>query len=280
VLPVFCLHALGEPAMASNWLYSLNGQQNGPISAAKLKQLAADGGIGPDDLVCQEGSSNWVPAKRVKGLLPPTTSSTATSTPTAQPASNSDLLPQIQVRVSDTLRGIGDAVQSVAGSEPVKAAGESLKNAAGRAAGNVGNFIRSGAVQSQVKAARNFWSDMPMSLKALLIGGPVVGVLLLSCCGGTLLLMGGGKAKNLPQNSVTQTSSQRKPSRLKTTPAYDEGYRTGRDLAESMYRPIEEFKVRLTTASSPAEKRSVLDAIKSQLDRAVTVHAPVSDGAG
>jgi hypothetical protein len=196
--------------MASNWLYSSNGQQHGPISAAKLKQLAVDGGIGLDDLVCQEGSSNWVPAKQVKGLFSQPTSdetkgpsSPPPLPPLAQPAPANDVLPQIQIKVGETLKGIGNAVQGVAGSEQVQAAGESLKNAAGQAAAGVGNFIRSDAVQTQVKAASNFWSNMPTPLKALLIGGPIAGFLMMSCCGGCLLMMG-----NLPNKNRNSQNRQ------------------------------------------------------------------------
>lgn len=199
--------------MASNWLYSSNGQQHGPISAAKLKQLAVDGGIGPDDLVCQEGSSNWVPAKQVKGLFSqPTSNETKAPSsppplpPSAQPTAASDVLPQIQIKVGETLKGIGNAVQSVASSEQVKNAGDSLKNAAGQAAAGVGDFIRSDAVQSQVKAANSFWSNMPMPLKALLIGGPVAGFLMMSCCGGCLMVMG-----NLADKDRTSQNRQSGP---------------------------------------------------------------------
>jgi hypothetical protein len=195
--------------METNWLYAMNGQQHGPISAARLKQLADDGGIGPDDLVCQQGSSNWVPAKQVNGLFsqPTTGESTGPSSPPpllppAQPAATSDVLPQIQVKVSETLRGIGNAVQGVAGSKPVKAAGESLKNAAGQAVAGVGDFIRSDAVQTQVKAASNVWSNLTTQNKLLAAGIGGLGLLMMSCCMCGMLGMMFGR----PSPSSTQTT--------------------------------------------------------------------------
>jgi antitoxin component YwqK of YwqJK toxin-antitoxin module len=70
--------------MANEWYYVKNGQRCGPVSGQQLKELAAKGGIGPDDLVWKEGMSQWLPASKVKGLLP--NSSAVTSKPTS-PAS-------------------------------------------------------------------------------------------------------------------------------------------------------------------------------------------------
>ncbi|MBY0229525.1 MAG: DUF4339 domain-containing protein, partial [Gemmataceae bacterium] len=51
-----------------DWYYAKNGQQQGPVNSAHLKQMAASGQIGPTDLVFQEGGTQWVEASTVKGL--------------------------------------------------------------------------------------------------------------------------------------------------------------------------------------------------------------------
>ncbi len=63
------------------WYYTVNGDRQGPVSAAELKQLATDGTIGPDDLVWKEGMAEWAPAKNIKGLFAPG----AESKPAAKP---------------------------------------------------------------------------------------------------------------------------------------------------------------------------------------------------
>jgi hypothetical protein len=56
--------------MANEWYYTLNGQQQPvPVSSAQLKQMATSGQLEPDDLVWQEGMTNWAPASSVKGLF-------------------------------------------------------------------------------------------------------------------------------------------------------------------------------------------------------------------
>ncbi len=50
----------------ATWFYVRNGQQQGPVSVAELRQYAA-----PTDLVWQNGMTDWVPAHAVPGLLPP-----------------------------------------------------------------------------------------------------------------------------------------------------------------------------------------------------------------
>jgi hypothetical protein len=57
-------------AETSEWHYSKNDQQHGPISSAELKQLVADGSLSPDDVIWKEEWPEWKPAKTVKGLFP------------------------------------------------------------------------------------------------------------------------------------------------------------------------------------------------------------------
>lgn len=55
--------------MAIQW-YLLQGDTDlGPMSTSELKRMAADGKIGPRDLVRKEGSTRWVPASAIEGLL-------------------------------------------------------------------------------------------------------------------------------------------------------------------------------------------------------------------
>jgi hypothetical protein len=51
------------------WYYAHGKEQVGPIPSAELKQLAAAGGLLPDDLVWREGMEQWVAARHVKGLF-------------------------------------------------------------------------------------------------------------------------------------------------------------------------------------------------------------------
>jgi hypothetical protein len=56
-----------------DWYYAKAGKQFGPISAAQLRQMAQAGELVPDDLVFQEGGTQWVSASTVKGLFGPPT---------------------------------------------------------------------------------------------------------------------------------------------------------------------------------------------------------------
>jgi hypothetical protein len=55
--------------MGDEWFYAKDGQQAGPVTAAQLKQMAATGQVGPNDLVWKQGMAQWAPASQVKGLL-------------------------------------------------------------------------------------------------------------------------------------------------------------------------------------------------------------------
>jgi len=56
--------------VADEWYYTQQGQQQGPVAAAQLKQLAVSGRLLPTDLVWKEGLANWVPASSARGLFP------------------------------------------------------------------------------------------------------------------------------------------------------------------------------------------------------------------
>ena len=51
------------------WYYAKDNRQQGPVSAAELKQLAAGGELRPGDLVWCEKLDDWTPAKKVGGLF-------------------------------------------------------------------------------------------------------------------------------------------------------------------------------------------------------------------
>ena len=57
--------------MASEWFYTVNGQQS-PTSAndAQIKQMATAGQLQPTDMVWKDGMPNWVAANTIKGLFP------------------------------------------------------------------------------------------------------------------------------------------------------------------------------------------------------------------
>lgn len=56
--------------MPVDWFYSPGGRAaQGPVSAARLKELASAGRLQPTDLVWREGTPEWVPARRVRGLF-------------------------------------------------------------------------------------------------------------------------------------------------------------------------------------------------------------------
>ena len=55
--------------MASEWYYTTNKQQMGPVTWAELHELAASGILKPHDLVWSEGMDEWVKAIHQKGLF-------------------------------------------------------------------------------------------------------------------------------------------------------------------------------------------------------------------
>lgn len=58
--------------MADNdgWHYSNGDQKLGPVSSADLKQLAAQGGLAPSDLIWKTDWPEWKRADSLKGLFP------------------------------------------------------------------------------------------------------------------------------------------------------------------------------------------------------------------
>ena len=54
----------------SIWYYARGESEQGPISSAQIKALAATGALRRDDLVWKEGMQNWLPASDVDELFP------------------------------------------------------------------------------------------------------------------------------------------------------------------------------------------------------------------
>jgi len=57
--------------MSTQWFYTENGQQRGPISAEELKMRADKQLLRPDDMVWKEGMPGWVSASQLQGLFAP-----------------------------------------------------------------------------------------------------------------------------------------------------------------------------------------------------------------
>lgn len=54
--------------MASDWFYEKNGSRHGPVSAAELRAMCADGRLAPGDLVWKETLPRWVKAAQLSGV--------------------------------------------------------------------------------------------------------------------------------------------------------------------------------------------------------------------
>ena len=71
--------------MGQEWYYRQNGQKNGPISGAEMKQLAAAGKLQAADMIWKQGMEKWVPASSVTGLFPAAQVPGATKVPPPLP---------------------------------------------------------------------------------------------------------------------------------------------------------------------------------------------------
>ena len=66
-----------KDAMADNvqeWYYFRDGQQLGPVSSSRIKELAFATELSPDDLIWKEGWLEWKRADKIKKLFPPISS--------------------------------------------------------------------------------------------------------------------------------------------------------------------------------------------------------------
>lgn len=55
--------------MSDEWYYVQSGERKGPVSFDRLKVIAANGWLAPDDLVWRAGMADWKPAKLAGGLF-------------------------------------------------------------------------------------------------------------------------------------------------------------------------------------------------------------------
>lgn len=60
--------------ISETWFYESNGERRGPITATELRSLAVSQEVKPSTLIWKEGLPDWVPASRVKGLFPQSSS--------------------------------------------------------------------------------------------------------------------------------------------------------------------------------------------------------------
>ena len=73
--------------MVAEWFYEVDGEEHGPVTAVRLKELATAGKLQTENLIWKEGMQKKVPAKSVKGLFggEPARPQTSVSTATADP---------------------------------------------------------------------------------------------------------------------------------------------------------------------------------------------------
>ena len=69
----------------SGWYVANEGESKGPFSSSQLRQLASDGKIQRETLICLVGTQNWVKAGQAKGLFPSPVPTAATTTPASIP---------------------------------------------------------------------------------------------------------------------------------------------------------------------------------------------------
>ena len=55
--------------MAADWYYARNNERYGPLEVAKLRSLAQEGWLGPEDLVWHAGMVEWIPARCATDLF-------------------------------------------------------------------------------------------------------------------------------------------------------------------------------------------------------------------
>jgi len=79
-------------AVMSQWYYLKSGQQQGPVSLERLRELAQQGELKPEDLVWSASMTDWTPAEAVEGIFsraigeppPPATAALADDTPACE----------------------------------------------------------------------------------------------------------------------------------------------------------------------------------------------------
>lgn len=61
---------MSDSSQPAAWLYSRNGKTFGPLTEQELRRLVVERRIGPQDLVCRDGTDRWVAAGTIGSLFP------------------------------------------------------------------------------------------------------------------------------------------------------------------------------------------------------------------
>lgn len=120
--------------------YESDGEEHGPVSAAELKQAAADGRLKPDDRVRKAGSDNWTPAAQVKGLFPDVHDRVRQAAGQVEKvATTTSKVAKATGKVADAVSDMGEAAgklqKAVTTAAGLAAGGSTL-------AGSIGDFLR------------------------------------------------------------------------------------------------------------------------------------------
>jgi len=196
--------------MAADWHYTSDGRQLGPVPAAELKQLVANGTVGPDDLLWQIGMPSWVPARDVKGLFP----SLLPNDPSVPPP-----VPSRTSSVTDTTHTPPEdervAVETTGeNSTRVEKPTNIVVSEVRPAVEKIGDFLRSDSVQSRVAAGKKKWQGLTKRQQiATAVGAGVcllVMVLIVGSVGSSVLGIGGsgGGGFSLPGLSSKPTCEE------------------------------------------------------------------------
>lgn len=54
--------------MSYSWYLQRNGEEDGPITSARIAEMARDGNLTPDEYIRRSDMNKWIPAGKVKGL--------------------------------------------------------------------------------------------------------------------------------------------------------------------------------------------------------------------
>jgi predicted Zn finger-like uncharacterized protein len=75
------------PANSNQWYLARDKKKLGPFSPAQVRQMAAAGQIGPDDMLLRDGAPKWISASSIKGLFSSNAVAAAPApTPATRPA--------------------------------------------------------------------------------------------------------------------------------------------------------------------------------------------------
>lgn len=197
--------------MSAEWYYRTStGQEEGPMTAARLKQLAHLGEIGPETEIKKGAEGRWITANKVKGLLdtaPPKPITTKTaSTPWWQQADNAggseSALPRYKPPAPFVRRPPVDAEPDDEDDRPIP--------------------VRRTSPSDVVDAEYSVTSSAKMRSPLLLVGAGVGGTLLVVGLLAVAFSMFGKKDENKPhQQQVVQNMNEKlkgEPPSIKNDP--------------------------------------------------------------